>query len=60
MWAFWYSGAKMVDFMVPSQRGENVESGAEASRAEKNYIFGGLAGALGWYIGGLGELWAYR
>ena len=27
---------------------------------EKNYIFGGLAGALGWYIGDLGELWAWR
>ena len=40
--------------------GETNQWDQMASRAEKNYIFGGLAGALGWYIGDLGELWAYR
>ena len=44
----------------PPKGGETNQWEQMASRAEKNYIFGGLAGALGWYIGDLGELWAYR
>ena len=56
-------GAWVVKWSIlgsPCGRGETNQWEQMASRAEKNYIFGGLAGALGWYIGDLGGLWVQR
>ena len=60
MCTLWYLSAKTVNFYGLGQSRGNVAVSAEASHAEKNYKFGGLAGALGWYIGDLSEFWAYR
>ena len=44
----------MVDFGYPGQRGGNVVTALLASCAKVIYLFGGLAGALGCYIGYIG------
>ena len=51
---FWYDGVKMVDFGYPGQRRGTGVTALLASRAEVNYLFGGLAGALGWHVGYIG------
>ena len=51
---FWYDGVKMVDFGYPGQRVGNAVTALLASRAKVNYLFGGLAGALGCHIGYIG------